>query len=215
MILYVLKDGGYMRYVESLQDSSAGRRNVYVNLTNRCTCSCSFCLRVTKKFGEENSLWLKTEPTAADVIAEFAQCDLAKMPEIVFCGFGEPTMRLDVLLEVAAYLKNRDSSVKIRINTNGLAELEYQREIAPLFKGLIDTVSISLNASTPEEYNRVTKNKFGLVSHEAMLLFARRCTAYVPEVVLTVVDCIGAEEIEACRRLCDKIGVPLRVRPFE
>lgn len=215
MILYVLKDGVYTRYAESLQDNSAGRRNVYVNLTNRCTCACSFCLRVTKKFGEENSLWLKTEPTAAEVIAEFAQCDLANVSEIVFCGFGEPTMRLDVLLDVAAYLKNRDSSVKIRINTNGLAELEYQKEIVPLFKGLIDTVSISLNASTPEEYNRVTKNKFGLASHEAMLLFARHCKAYVPEVVLTVVDCIGAEEIEACQQLCDKIGVPLRVRPFE
>lgn len=215
MILYVVKGDSYISYAQSLAENPAGRRNVYVNLTNRCNCACGFCLRSTKQFGPEDTLWLSEEPAAGDVIGEFEKYDLKEMSEAVFCGFGEPTMRLDVLLETAAYLKNKEPNLPIRVNTNGLAELEHKKEIAPLFKGLVDTVSISLNASTAGEYNKVTKNKFGAGSYEAMLLFAEHCKAYVPNVVLTVVDCIGRREIEACRDICDKIGIPLRVRPFE
>lgn len=215
MILYVVKGDSYISYAQDIKENPAGKRNVYINLTNRCNCSCDFCLRTTKQFGPEDTLWLAKEPTAEEVAAEFAKYDLLKIAEAVFCGFGEPTMRLETLLKTAAYLKGREPRLPIRVNTNGLAELEYGKEIAPLFKGLVDTVSISLNASTPEGYIGVTKNKFGLGSYEAMLLFAKRCKAYVPHVVLTVVDCIGTAEIEACQKLCDGIGITLRVRPFE
>lgn len=215
MILYTAKNGEYESLADKLQRQPLASTNVYVNLTNQCTCACVFCLRNTKEMQETNSLWLKQEPSAHEVIAEFDKYDIQNFKEVVFCGFGEPTMRLPVLLEVAAYLKQRKENILLRINTNGLCELQADKEIAPLFQGLIDTVSISLNASTAEEYLRLTQNQFGIRSFQAMLAFAMKCNKYVPHVVLTVVDCIGQREIAACQALADKIGLPLRVRPFE
>jgi TatD family-associated radical SAM protein len=164
---------------------------------------------------ESNSLWLETEPTVEEIIGEFEKYDLAQFNEIIFCGFGEPLTRLDDVLEVAKYLKNRSKDTPIRVNTNGLADLIHKKETAPLLKDLIDTVSISLNASNAEEYFRLTRNEFGIESYDAMLKFAVICKEYVSNVVMTVVDCIGQEEIYACQAVCDTIGVPLRVRPFE
>jgi TatD family-associated radical SAM protein len=215
MILYTVKNGEYESLADKLQREPLASASVYVNLTNQCTCACTFCLRNTKEMKEANSLWLKQEPCAEDIIAEFAKYDIQNFKEVVFCGFGEPTMRLSVLLEVAAYLKQRKENILLRINTNGLCELQAGKEIAPLLQGLIDTVSISLNASTAEEYLRLTRNQFGIRSFQAMLAFAEKCKKYVPHVVLTVVDCIGQTEIAACQALADKIGVPLRVRSFE
>jgi len=164
---------------------------------------------------QSNSLWLDREPTIQEVIGEFEKYDLSKFDEIIFCGFGEPLTRLDDLLEVAKYLKDRSNSMPIRVNTNGLADLMHKKKIAPLLKDLINTVSISLNASNAEEYFRLTRNKFGIESYDAMLKFAVSCKEYVQNVVMTVVDCIGQEEIDACQDVCDTVGVPLRVRPFE
>lgn len=215
MILYTANQGVYKRYEDSIKDARDKKHKVYINLTNRCTCACTFCLRNTKELNKDNNLWLEKEPTASEVIAELERQDMQNFAEVIICGFGEPTMALEVLLEVTAYLKKRDCSIPIRLNTNGLAELEYKKEIAPLFKGLIDTVSISFNASNAEEYFRVTQSKFGIVSYDAMLNFAIKCKAYVPHVVLSVVDIIGEAEIAKCQAICDKIGVKLRVRPFE
>jgi TatD family-associated radical SAM protein len=215
MLLYTTKNGQYEDLGTCLQQASLPKTNVYVNLTNRCNCSCTFCLRNTKEMQESSSLWLKQEPSAPEIIAEFSRYNLELFNEIVFCGFGEPTLRLNVLLEVARYLKKNNKSILLRINTNGLCELEAGKEIAPLFEGLIDIMSISLNASNAAEYLRLTRNKFGLQSFDAMLAFAVSCKKYVPHVVLTVVDCIGKTEIAACQALTDKLGLTLRVRPFE
>jgi len=215
MLLYTAKNGEYENLADRLQREPLLKTNVYVNLTNQCTCACTFCLRNTKEMWESNSLWLKREPSAQEVIAEFAKYDMNNFNEIIFCGFGEPTMRLDALLEIANYLKQRNENIPLRINTNGLCELQAGKEIAPLFQGLIDTVSISLNASTATEYLRLTRNQFGIQSFDAMLTFAVSCEKYVHHVVLTVVDCIGKAEIAACQALADKLGLTLRVRPFE
>ena len=215
MLLYTPKNDGYENLADRLQREPLRKTNVYVNLTNQCTCACTFCLRNTKEIQESNSLWLKREPSAQEVIAEFAKYDMTHFNEIVFCGFGEPTMRLDALLEIATYLKQRNGNIPLRINTNGLCDLQTGKEIAPLFQGLIDTVSISLNASNATEYLRLTRSQFGIQSFDAMLAFAVNCKQYVPHVVLTVVDCIGEAEIAACQALVDKLGLPLRVRPFE
>lgn len=215
MLLYTAKNGDYENLAACLQREPLRKTNVYVNLTNQCTCACTFCLRNTKEMRESNSLWLKQEPSAEEVIEEFAKYDMKNFSEIVFCGFGEPTMRLDTLLEIANYLKQRDENIPLRINTNGLCELQAEKEIAPLLEGLIDTVSISLNASTATEYLRLTCSQFGIQSFDAMLTFAVNCKKYVPHVVLTVVSCIGKTEISACQALADKFGLPLRVRPFE
>jgi len=216
VILYTYKNGVYINLNDiSQKEKNSIRHNIYVNLTNKCSCSCTFCLRNTKEMAKSNSLWLDREPTYDEIIAEFEKYDITKFNEIIFCGFGEPTMVLDTLLQVAIYLKNRSSNTPIRINTNGLGDLVHEKEIAPLFKELVDTVSISLNASNAEEYLRLTRNKFGIESYDAMLKFAVNCKSYVPNVVMTVVDCIGQKEIDACQVVCDKIGVTLRIRPFE
>lgn len=216
VILYKVKNGCYINLEDTFKEEKGTfNDNVYVNLTNKCSCACTFCLRNTKEMQESNSLWLKREATVSEIKAEFDKYELSQFNEIIFCGFGEPTMRLDDLLEAAKYLKDRDPKVKIRVNTNGLANLVHKKNVPPLFKGLIDTVSISLNAPTAEEYLELTRNNYGLESFDAMLKFAEECKDYVPHVVLTVVDCIGEEKIAASQAICDKIGIPLRVRPFE
>ena len=192
------------------------KNGIYVNMTNRCPCSCTFCLRHNGEgiFGSD-SLWLEHEPSVQEVCESLDAWNLAEFDEIVFCGYGEPTERLADLLEVAAYIKAK-SDIKIRINTNGLADLIWNEKTAPKLKGLIDTVSVSLNATSKEEYLKIVRPKFGIESYDAMLRFTKECIDYVPNVVMTVVDVVTSpEEQERCREICDSIGATLRVRPFE
>jgi TatD family-associated radical SAM protein len=136
--------------------------------------------------------------------------------EVVFCGFGEPTMQLDTLTELLRYVKETHPGMPTRLNTNGLGELEYGREIAADFKGILDTISISLNASNAERYYELTRAKYGLQSYEAMLDFAEHSKKYVPHVVLTIVDKVeGPDEIARCREICAQRNLTLRVREYE
>lgn len=212
MILYTLHGNGYINIaeLETRKDVS-----VYVNLTNRCPCACTFCLRQTKEMCESNTLWLKKEPTVQEIIEEFQKYDLTELKEVVFCGFGEPMERIDDIIQVADFLKSSYQDLAIRVNTNGLANLVHEKDITPMLKGRIDTVSISLNAPDEKEYLELTRSRFGIQSFNAMLDFAKKCKDYVPTVVLTVVDIIGEEKIQKCQRICDDLGVHLRVRPFE
>lgn len=191
-------------------------KGLYINMTNRCPCNCTFCLRHNAEgvYGSD-SLWLEREPTVQEVCDSVDTWDLPQFDEVVFCGYGEPTERLEDLLLVAKYIKAK-SDIKIRINTNGLADLIWQKQTAPSLKGLIDTVSISLNTPNQEDYLKVVRPKFGAGSYDAMLRFTKDCTAYVPNVVMTVVDVVTSkEEQEQCRKICENIGARLRVRPFE
>lgn len=192
------------------------KNGIYVNMTNRCPCACTFCLRHNGEgvYGSD-SLWLEREPSVQEVCDSIDAWDLTQYSEVVFCGYGEPTERLDDLLEVAAYIRSK-SDIKIRINTNGLADLIWNEKTAPKLKGLIDTVSISLNATNKEEYYQVVHPKFGMDSYDAMLSFTKDCTEYVPNVVMTVVDVVTTkEEQELCREICESVGATLRVRPYE
>ena len=194
----------------------AAKKAIYVNMTNRCPCACTFCLRHNKDHVfDADSLWLEREPNVKEVCDSLDTWDLSKYDEIVFCGYGEPTERLDDLLEVAKYIRAK-SSLKIRINTNGLADLIYGQSTAPMLEGLIDVVSISLNATDKQEYLKVVRPKFGIDSYDAMLKFAKDCTRYVPSVIMTVVDVVTSkEEQELCRKICQSIGATLRIRPYE
>lgn len=192
------------------------KNGIYVNMTNRCPCACTFCLRHNGEgiFGSE-PLWLDREPTVREVCESIDQWDFTKYEELVFCGYGEPTERLEDLLLVAKYAKEK-YGVKIRINTNGLADLIWKEKTAHKLKGLIDTVSISLNATDKETYNNLVRPKFGIESYDAMLSYTKDCVAYVPNVVMTVVDVVTTpEEQEQCRKICEAVGAKLRVRPFE
>jgi radical SAM enzyme (TIGR04100 family) len=190
--------------------------NIYVNLTNKCPCACTFCLRQTKDHvGESGRLWLEREPSAEEVIAEFAKWDVNSYDEVVFCGFGEPTEAFDTLKKVAAYVKETYNK-PIRINTNGLGNLINNRDITPELRGLVDTVSISLNTPNADRYHELVKSKFGDKSYDAMLDFARNCTKYIPNVVMTTVaTTLSAEEEEQCKNICETLGVKYRIRPWE
>ncbi|MBR5445139.1 MAG: TIGR04100 family radical SAM protein [Clostridia bacterium] len=192
------------------------RNGIYVNMTNRCPCACTFCLRHNKDHVfDSDSLWLEREPTVEEVCDSIAAWDLSAYDEIVFCGYGEPTERLYDLLAVAKYIREK-SDIKIRINTNGLADLIWNKSTAPDLEGLIDTVSISLNATNKEDYLKVVRPKFGIDAYDAMLVFTKECTRYVPSVVMTVVDVVTSkEEQEVCRAICESVGATLRVRPYE
>ena len=192
------------------------KTGIYVNMTNRCPCACTFCLRHNGEgvYGSD-SLWLDREPTVQEVCDSIDTWDLSKYNEIVFCGYGEPMERLYDLLEVAKYIKSK-SDIKIRINTNGLADLIWNEKTAPKLENLIDTVSVSLNATNKEEYLKVVRPKFGIDSYDAMLNFTKDCSKYVPNVVMTVVDVVTSkEEQEICRIICESVGAVLRVRPYE
>ena len=192
------------------------KTGIYVNMTNRCPCACTFCLRHNGEgvYGSD-SLWLDREPTVQEVCDSIDTWDLSKYNEIVFCGYGEPTERLYDLLEVAKYIKSK-SDIKIRINTNGLADLIWNEKTAPKLEGLIDTVSVSLNVTNKEEYLKVVRPKFGIDSYDAMLNFTKDCSKYVPNVVMTVVDVVTSkEEQEICGKICESVEAILRVRPYE
>ena len=193
-----------------------GRNAIYVNITNRCPCACVFCLRHHKDHVfNADSLWLEREPSVKEICDSIDSWNLEKYDEVVICGYGEPTERLNDLLEVAAHVK-ANGKTKIRINTNGLADLICKEKTAHKLKGLIDTVSISLNATNKDDYFRLVRPKFGIDSYDAMLSFAKDCTAYVPEVIMTVVDVVTSkEEQERSRKICESIGAKLRVRPYE
>lgn len=190
--------------------------NLYVNLTNKCPCSCVFCLRQTRDHMDDSGvLWLVREPEYEEIIKAFDNYNLDDFNEIVFCGFGEPTERIDTLLEVAKYIKTNFNK-KIRINTNGLGNLVNGKDITPLLKGLVDTVSISLNTPNKERYLELTRSRFGIKSFDAMLDFAKNAAKYVPNVILSTVDTtITKEEEKECQEICDKLGVTYRIRPWE
>ena len=194
------------------------KSGLYVNLTNRCPCACEFCLRNNAPgvFGSD-SLWLDREPTVDEIIASIESRNLDDFTELVFCGYGEPTERLDDLLAVARHVKSIRPGMHVRVNTNGLSDLIHGEPTAAKLKGLVDTVSISLNTPDPEEYLKVCRPKFGLESWQSMLDFARSCRDYVPNVVMTIVDApVTTPEIqEKCKAITDSLGVRLRIRPYE
>lgn len=190
--------------------------NLYVNLTNRCTCNCTFCLRNEKEtVGESDTLWLEREPSVEEVEKEFEKFSLDDYDEIVFCGFGEPTERFDDLIEIAKFIKQKYGK-KIRLNTNGQGSLSNGKDITPLMQGLIDTVSISLNTPNEERYHELVRSRFGNQAFQAMLNFARNSKKYVSNVILsTVSTTISEEEEKECQKICEELGVTYRIRPFE
>ena len=192
-------------------------KGLYVNLTNRCPCACTFCIRRNGPgvYGSD-PLWLAREPTVEETVAAIDAADLSACDELVFCGYGEPTERLDALLAVARHVRAAFPKLPIRVNTNGLSDLIAGRPTAALFAGLVDTVSVSLNAPTAEEYVALCRPKFGAAAYEALRRFAADAKAHVPSVVMSVVGTpdMTPEKVAACRAVCDRIGVPLRVRTY-
>lgn len=186
----------------------------YLNITNACPCRCTFCIRNNgDSVGEATTLWFEHSPTIDEIKSEIDKFDFEKYNNsIIICGYGEPTCALDNMIEACKHLKSK--GINIRLNTNGLSDLINKRETAKEICEVIDSVSISLNAPTKEKYNEVTKPSFGEKSFDAMLKFAKECKGYGIKTILTVVDVISKEDIEDCKKLCEEIQIPLRVREY-
>ena len=148
--------------------------NLYINITNKCPCACTFCIRnnADGAYGSD-PLWLEHEPTLEEIFADFDKRDIKKYDEIVFCGYGEPTERLETVIKSAEYLREKGCK-KLRINTNGLGDLINEKSIAEDICKVMDTVSVSLNAGTKDEYMAVTRPKYEN-AFEAMQKFTSDC----------------------------------------
>ncbi len=187
---------------------------LYINITNGCPCRCVFCIRDNAdSISGNDSLWLEHEPSFEEITAAFDAFDKQCMTDAVFCGYGEPCVRADMVVRVAEYIR-QNSDMKIRLNTNGLVTLIHPDFDINRFGGVIDSVSISLNAPDAQRYNEITRPSFGEKSFDVMLKFAADIKEIVPKVGFTVVDIISEEEVARCQQVADKLGIPLRVRAY-
>jgi TatD DNase family protein len=177
------------------------RDSLYLNITNLCSNACVFCVRNYTDFVKGHNLRLDHEPSYQEVIDSLG--NLSDCREVVFCGYGEPTMRLDLLKTVARFLKDRGATV--RLNTNGQGNLIHRKNIVPDLVGLVDVISISLNVDDGEKY----ADAFGQV-----IAFARECKRLLPRTILTVLD-MPQVDLKRCRRIAEELGVELRIRHYD
>jgi TatD DNase family protein len=180
------------------------RDSLYLNVTNRCTNACSFCIRNISDYVKGHNLRLAKEPTAAELEDAIGEKNLPGYKEVVFCGYGEPTIRLDLVKEVAGWVKQRGG--RVRLNTNGQGSLIHGRDILPELKGLVDAVSVSLDAQDADTYERLCKPGYP-GAFEAVLRFIRDARKYIPEVRVTVVEAPGVD-IEKSAELARELGLP-------
>lgn len=189
--------------------------SLYINITNRCTNNCTFCVRHHPEgISQGMNLWLEREPTVSEVLADIQARDIYKYREFVFCGYGEPMLRTYDIMEICRYLK-KVYNIPIRINTNGHANLICGQDITSQLAGLVDAVSISMNAKNAKEYQKLCKSDYGEQAYDALLEFAAKCKRYIPRVVLTVVDVMPNEDIQSCREIASRIGTDFRVRHYQ
>lgn len=184
------------------------RNSLYLNITNRCTNKCSFCVKFHTDYVKGHRLRLDHEPSEDEI--KKAIRDPSEFREIVFCGYGEPLQRLDVVKHIARWVKKKGGTV--RINTNGHANLIHKRNILPELKGIVDQISVSLDAHDEATYNRICSP---LYEHafSGVIDFVRLAKEIIPEVQITVVN-LDEVNIAECRRIADELGVTLRIRSF-
>ncbi len=190
---------------------------IYINLTNRCTNDCIFCLRNDKDDVCGQTLWLDDEnSTAKDVIEQFEKIYInSPSKEVIFCGYGEPMLKFDVLKDVAKYIKENYPNIKIRVNTNGHANFVEKRNVVPELKGLVDEFSVSLNGATKEEYNEYSQPKFD-EAYEEMKKFIKACSDENISVVASVVEGYKGRHLnlEKCEQIAKDLGAKFRVREW-
>ncbi|MBI3592003.1 MAG: YchF/TatD family DNA exonuclease, partial [Nitrospirae bacterium] len=185
------------------------RDNLYLNITNRCTSKCVFCVRFNRDFVKGHHLRLKNEPAEDELKSAIG--DPTKYKEIVFCGYGEPLIRLDVVKSVASWVKEKGG--RVRINTNGHGNIIHKKNILPELQGLVDSMSISLDAQDEETYQKICRPAFKNAFSE-VVNFIREAKKYIPEVTATIVAMEGVD-IDKCKEITDSIGVKLRVRRLD
>jgi TatD DNase family protein len=185
------------------------RDSLYLNITNRCTNTCSFCVKFRSDFVKGHKLRLMHEPEEEEIKREIG--DPSAYREIVFCGYGEPLLRIETVKQIAKWVK--DNNGKVRINTNGHANLIHKRDVVPELKGIVDSISISLDAQDEETYNRLCKPAFSNAYAE-VLRFVKRSTEIIPDVQVTVVELPGVD-VEKCKRIAGELGAHFRLRKYD
>ncbi len=186
---------------------------IYINITNKCSNNCDFCIRQGRDGMNGTDLWIQHQPDGADIIEQLPLNLDDYDEEVVFCGFGEPTYNLDAMEEVASYLHCVGKTT--RINTNGQANLIHKEDVSSIVADCCDVVNVSLNAPDAKKYQQHCKSIFGEKAFDSMLEFATLCKQRGAKVVFSVVDSIGEEDVEKCRALAKKYDIPLRVRVKE
>jgi TatD DNase family protein len=185
------------------------KNSLYLNITLRCSADCVFCDRKGEAIVKGYSLSIEREPTAAEMVEAIG--DPARYDEIVFCGYGEPTVRLDVVKDVARKIKQHGG--RVRLNTNGHGNILNGRDIVGELVGLVDAVSVSLNTADPKQYGELMRID-GERYHRAALDFATTCKKLIGSVVITVVD-VPEVDIGRAQRLVEgELGLELRIRPY-
>ncbi len=185
------------------------RDSLYLNITNRCSNSCPFCPKFRDYMVKGHYLELEKEPSTREIIHAIG--DPSNYREVVFCGFGEPLLRLDTVKEVAKWLK--DQGARVRINTDGLANAVHGRNILPELEGLVDSISISLNADSSELYQKLCRPPFE-GAYEEVKKFISEAKRYIPDVTASVVG-LPNVDVERCRRVAEEeLGVKFRLRPY-
>jgi TatD DNase family protein len=188
------------------------RNSLYINVTGSCTNECTFCTKYKSPYVKGYNLSLRRDPSAQEIIGAMAERANSSFEEVVFCGLGEPFLRLDVIKEVARHLKA--GGWKVRVNTNGQANLIHGRDVLPELEGLIDSVSVSLNSSNADDYFDLCRPRFGRETFDAVLDFIRESKKYIPEVSVTALDFDHAT-FEACKKLAvEQLGVGFRERHY-
>lgn len=190
--------------------------SLYINMTNRCSNNCSFCIRNNGDgaYGSD-SLWLEREPSVSEILESVCSREVSKYDEIVFCGYGEPSYRLYDAREVALKIKEDYPEAKIRINTNGQSDLILGMDTANLYAGAFDTVSISLNASNSKKYIEICRPVYEKTAFPTIIKFTENVKKCVPNVAFSVVrETLSAAELYECEKVAERIGVALRVRTY-
>ena len=200
---------GIGRIDQSARIAYVIRNSLYLNITNRCTNQCTFCAKFSDFTVKGHHLCLEKEPDAAEVIAAIG--DPQTYEEVVFCGYGEPLIRLDLVKKVADWLKQH--GIKVRLNTDGQANLVHDRNILPELAGLVDAVSVSLNAPNAAQYQEICQSAYGEAAYEAIKQFLREAGQWIPSVTATAVNLPGVD-IDACRAVAHELGVAFRERVY-
>lgn len=187
---------------------------VYANITNKCDCACTFCIRSQMDgVGDADTLWHEKDPALEEILLAIDAFDFTGYQEFVFCGYGEPTCALENLIASARYVREK-TGLPIRVNTNGLGNLYHKRDIVPELAEVVDSISISLNAPNAQEYEKVTRPSFDN-AYTAMLDFAEECGRQIAHTQLSIVDVLSEEDQKECQKIADARGVHLKIRKFE
>lgn len=189
------------------------QKALYINTTNKCNNRCTFCHRFNRELDDSrmDELWLDREPSKEEILHSVLTKNPQNYDAIVFCGYGEPTCRLDDILWVAQKLKE-NYKIEIRLNTNGLADTLYGEDVTPRLEGKIDVVSVSLNAKNAKEYNALCR-PMAADAFDHLLAFTKNAGRYA-KTYMTVIDSLPDQDIQTCQKLAEEVGAELKIRNY-